>query len=357
MAIHSSTVADHRFTVTRRRGYAISEVDAVMARIIETLREHETLIEQLQARVEEAEASTGALEKDRLDLLRAGDDLVAFAEEEAERILSEARRQAGREMSRREQQVERVLADGMRKAESIAAEGRREREEATAYAEQATAQADTRRDEALAYLLTMRTKAAAEAAVFVRKALAEVQRLRSTAAKDATAARERAEMESIQVLGAAREEADGLVKEAHAERIALNQRIAQLHTALADLEDELTDPATTALMLRQATTSRAPSSTLASGGASRISDRFGPGLAGIAQEAITIHLEEEAKSSPSEGPTELAAAVRQILEGPDAESSEWGGRGRPQIDTSTWYQRHGGGIRRRIDEQREDPTE
>jgi DivIVA domain-containing protein len=355
MAIHSSTVAEHRFTVTRRRGYVISEVDAVMARILETLREHETLIAQLEARVEDAEASTGALEKDRMDLLRAGDDLVSFAEEEAERILSDARRRAAREMSRREQQVERVLADGMRKADSIAAEGRRRHDEAIAEAERIAAQAEARRDEALAYLLRMRRKAAEEATRIIRGTLVEVQRLRSATRAEISSARMRAETESIHVLAGAREEADGLVKEAHAERIALNQRIAQLHSALADLEDELQDPATTALMLRQATMSRAPSSTVASGGASRISDRFGPGLAGITREAITIHLEEEAKAAPG-GPTELAAAVRQILQGPDPDDAEQL-PGRPQLDTSTWYQRHGGGIRRRMDEQREDPPE
>ncbi len=357
MAIHSSTVADHHFTVTRRRGYVVSEVDAVMTRIAETLREHEAQIEQLLARIEEAEASYGTLEKDRLDLLRAGDDLVAFAEEESERILAEARQRAAREMARREQQVERVLADGMRKADATAAQGRRDRDEAAAYADRITAEADEKLTEARDYLLTMRRKAAEEATRFVKAALAEVRRLRTAARTEATATRARAETESIQILAAAREEADGVVKEAHAERIALNQRIAQLHSALADIEDELQDPATTALMLRQAATSRAPSSTLASGGASRISDRFGPGLAGIAREAITIHLEEEAKPSGRKGPTELAAAVRQILEGPDSGGSDRGMPPRPPLDTPTWYQRRGGGIRRRMDEQSEKPTE
>jgi DivIVA domain-containing protein len=353
MAIHSSTVADHRFTVTRWGGYVVAEVDAVMARLAATLRQYEENAEHLLARVEAAEASYGALEKDRLDLLRAGDDLVAFAEEESERIVAEARRRADREMSRREQQIEKMLAVGMQRANAIAAEGRRAQDEASADAERIRTEAEEILERARDYGLTMRRQAADEAARFVRAALSEVQKLRAGARDEVAATRAKVETELFRTVAAAREEADSVVKEAHIERIALNQRIAELHATIGDIEDELHDPSTTALVLRPAATPRGASSTLASGGASRISNRLGPALAGVPREAITIHLEEEDKPSGVAGPTELAAAVRQILYG----ETDRHGRPAAPLDTTTWYQRHGGGIRRRMEEQSEEATE
>jgi DivIVA domain-containing protein len=358
MAVESSTVAAHHFTVTPKRGYVVSEVDAVMSRLAATLREHERRIEDLLERTRAAEAGNGTSEKDRLELLHVGADLVARAEKESARILNETRERAAQELSRREQGIEQQLADGMREANAIAAEGRRARDEASARAASINNEADAILARARHDVLAMRKKAADEAARLIKASLSEVKRLRAATRAEAGATVEKAEAESTRIVGAAGNEADDIVKEAHAERITLNQHIAQLYTTLADLEDELLDPSATALVLRQSSTRHSASRTLASGGASRISDRLVLEVENGSRETLTIRLDEDsgASLSPNEDPTELATAVRQILDDPDPASHARSLPPRPPIDTLTWYQRRGGGIRRRMPGPPEEPA-
>ncbi|MDJ0959262.1 MAG: DivIVA domain-containing protein [Acidimicrobiia bacterium] len=97
MRIRSATVDGHQFTKARR-GYDAAEVDAVMARIAATLRDYESVMDDLEARLAAAETAARVTKSrdpmpDRPDSATAARGASEAEIEEARQEVEEARRE------------------------------------------------------------------------------------------------------------------------------------------------------------------------------------------------------------------------------------------------------------------------
>jgi len=95
MDMISASAADaHRFGRVKRNGYDPDEVDAVVARLVETLRKYEDRTERLEERLAEADASADAIRKTFIAAERTRDEIVEGARDQADAIRLAARSDA-----------------------------------------------------------------------------------------------------------------------------------------------------------------------------------------------------------------------------------------------------------------------
>ncbi len=187
MAISAQEAQGIRFS-EGRRGYDEREVDGFKDRVVQTLRAYEAelakaadTIKAANARVSELEDAEEAVKRTFLAASRSKREIEEEARAEAEHLVSEAQRQA---------------------EEAVAA--------ARAEAEQ------------------MRSAARAESDALVTEAREE-----------AAHARDGAESEATRLLTDARRRAEEADEQTRAEQHRLQQRLAQLRTAVADIEQRL----------------------------------------------------------------------------------------------------------------------
>lgn len=118
----SAQAADaHRFGRVKRNGYDPAEVDAVVARLVDTLGAYERTTATLEERLEEADVSADAIRRTFIAAEQTRDEILEAAQEqartvaddaaaEADAIVADARLHAAKELAYAEQEVT-ALAD------------------------------------------------------------------------------------------------------------------------------------------------------------------------------------------------------------------------------------------------------
>ncbi len=306
--IHSSAIEGHHFLVSRRRGYDPAEVDAVMSRLVATLRRYEEREESLRRDVaavpnlqvirsertdEEATAAAveEALTEAREKLASADRDAsakLADAEEEAARIIEVARAEAANLLSRRSARVEELI-----------------------------------------------TSALSEVKMLRARVLHETNEYRAGKRTEAGAVVRTAQLQADQMLEDARHEAGSILGRARREHMMLEKRIGQLRSALAGIEGQFRTLAQTTLEQTEIMSTMLSLETdpledvLEEAGASTAATDEKPEVVRLTQGGLTVDLTTEAEE---EEPAATAPADGHFAVAPG----------------NTIYQRRGGGLRRRL---------
>lgn len=308
--IHSSAIEGHHFLATRRRGYDPAEVDAVIARLVETLRKYEERDETpqggpsavadlrvikserepdhtSQAMVEEALAEA----EERLESVnRESAAKLADAEEEAARLVELARAEAANLLSRRNARAEELI-----------------------------------------------TSALSEVKALRSRVLRETNEYRAGKKTEASALVRTAQLQADRMIEDARHEAGSILGRARREHMMLEQRIGQLRSAVAGIEGQFRNLAETTLEQTEimSTMLSLETDTLDEVLEEAAADTAGadeePEVVRLTQGGLTIDLtddEEEATPVPEHTDDHFAVAPG-----------------------STIYQRRGGGLRRRLEEE------
>jgi cell division septum initiation protein DivIVA len=221
----------HHFTV-RRRGYEPSEVDAVMRHVADSLRRYEVRIGELEDRLAAAATSEPPSTPEPTTVLeetpqteREVDEILARARDEAADLLAEGRREA-----------EALVTAAVREARDLRIRVKAEADEIQ-QRDRARAQEilDIARHEATDLSSTARTDAAGIVSAAEATSADELRRTKvDSATRIATA-----QAQSDQLLDEARRRADHIVEEARQEKLLLLQRVAQLKSAVLDVEREM----------------------------------------------------------------------------------------------------------------------
>ena len=122
MKIQSSTLDAHQFALVRRRGYDPAEVDAVMNRLAETLREYEVTAAGLQSRLRDAEESSEAITRAFVAAQRTKEEMVAEAQTEADVLLRDARNEVSKLRAESKDQTDALLDEARRTLNEARAE-------------------------------------------------------------------------------------------------------------------------------------------------------------------------------------------------------------------------------------------
>lgn len=210
--IHSSAVEGHHFLMSRRRGYDPAEVDAVIKRLIATLRKYEER-DAAAATAESAITDLTSVREARGELLPNAVAIGHQLELEAKAKLDEAERTAAKRVAAAEEEAAHIIE---------------------------TARADAGK-------MLSRRNARAEA--LITAALSEVKGLRGRVIREtneyragkkteASALVRTAELEANQLLEDARHEAGSILGRARREHTMLEQRIGQLRSAIAGIEGQ-----------------------------------------------------------------------------------------------------------------------
>ena len=252
MRIRSTTVDGHQFTRSRRGGYDAAEVDAVMARIADTLRDYEDQAEDLEGRLAAAETAVRVARPKGAAPMPGTENAREHATEimqraEAEAVARRAEIAALLESARREAEDLRVETEQARSAvETEQSDLSRLRDAATAEAEDIRAGA--RRDAE-----AIRAAATREAQALLSAALGEARALRTAALADASELqdarvdealaeiadeREVLETERAETAETARRTVAALA-EAEEERVRLETRLSNLRTTVRAIEHQM----------------------------------------------------------------------------------------------------------------------
>jgi DivIVA domain-containing protein len=233
--INASAAETHRFGRVRRNGYDPAEVDAVVSRLIETLRGYEARTEKLETRLNEADASADAIRRTFIVAEQTRDELLAEATREAEETIEAARREA-------------TAIDAEAKALGIEMAAERERifAEAVARADEMLTAAEVsaaQRASTAAAAADALVEAATQEAAQQRHVAAEAQRASSIAgAWIMRTAHENASS----IVADASAEATVILRQADRESEVLKLRVASLQAAVADLQAAAADLASLA---------------------------------------------------------------------------------------------------------------
>jgi DivIVA domain-containing protein len=233
--ISASAAETHRFGRVRRNGYDPAEVDAVVSRLIDTLRGYEARTEKLETRLNEADASADAIRRTFIVAEQTRDELLAEAAREAEETIESARREA---------------ADIGAEAETLGSEMAAERErilsEATAAAQEiltAAEIASAERTSAAAAKADALLDAATQEAVDKQHAAASARRASSIAGAWIMRS---AHDNANSIMANASAEAAVILQQADRESEVLKLRLASLQAAVADLQAAAADLASLA---------------------------------------------------------------------------------------------------------------
>ncbi len=302
--IHSSSVAGHHFLMARRRGYDPAEVDAVIKRLVATLRKYEERDAALAAEAGDAATVTD------LEQIRVARSNIADAATQTE----ELRQQAVAELDAAQLRSEEVLAEAQEKADLIIE---------TARADAATLA--SRRNERSEALIT---SALSEVKTLRSRTLRETNEYRATKRAEAASLVQTAELTSEEMVENARHEAGSILGRARREHAALEQRLAQLRSAIAGIEGQFRNLAESTLEQTEIMTSMI---SLETEDLEDVMEDTTPDVVRLTQQGRTIDLTEEATETPTgDHPLQEHFAV---------------------APGNTIYQRRGGGLRRRLEEE------
>ena len=180
--ISASIAETHRFGRVRKNGYDPAEVDAVVARLVDALRNNDERIAALTKRLDTADASADAIRQTFVAAEATSDEIIQNANEEAATILSDAKTEAEALAKSSEElqaeiatQRDRILTGAYADAEDRLAEIERQTAERAAEAEWAIQEAFDVRDRTV-------SEAQANAAAAVHAAEAKAKSLRDNIA-------------------------------------------------------------------------------------------------------------------------------------------------------------------------------
>lgn len=245
--INAAGADAHRFGRVRRNGYDPTEVDAVVARLVEELRLYESRTAKLEDRLSEADASADAIRRTFIAAEQTRDEIVSSAREKATTITDAAQSEA-----------EEILSTARSQSADITASAEADAQATAEIASRLEAEVAKRREELLA-------DAEAQAETLLAKAEGEASdRIASTAVeKDAlleearTAAAKARRLSAYQLHGRAlgsawmytvaaqkaatlltdaRVEANSIVGNAYEDSEQMHLRMAELKAAVAGLE-------------------------------------------------------------------------------------------------------------------------
>lgn len=217
--IDSSSVAGHHFLASHRRGYDPAEVDAVVKRLVATIRKYE----------EREEARAAAAKVTDIADARAGRHEVGEDLDTSERL----RDKALAEIGRAQLEAEEVLADARDEADQTLE---------TARADAAALLA--RRQERSEALIT---SALSEVKALRARTLSETNDYRDATRAEATSLLHTAGLQAEQILEEARHEAGTILGRARREHAALEKRLAQLRSAVSEIQGQFRSLAETTL--------------------------------------------------------------------------------------------------------------
>jgi len=231
--ISVSAAENHRFGRVKKNGYDPAEVDAVVARLIESLHAYEERTDKLEERLAEADASADAIRRTFIVAESTRDEILAEAAQEAEKTITRAKSEVADLQDLAEKleieiagERERGLADANAEADRLILD-----------AEQDAARRGTAAEEEIEALRADALSAAANAADDARairaSATAETARIRQSAQDEARAIVEDAEERAAVVSHASEREGE-----------ALRTKVASMRAAVAALQHAATDLAT-----------------------------------------------------------------------------------------------------------------
>ena len=308
--IHSSALEGHHFLVSRRRGYDPAEVDAVIARLVATLRKHEESAAAPQSG-SPAVADLHVIRREP-DSDQAGQATVEEALAEAEEKLAGASRESAARLADAEEQAAHIV-------------------------EMARAEA--------AHLMARRNARAEE---LITSALSEVKALRSRVLREtneygvgkrteASALLRTAQLQAEQTIEDARHEAGSILGRARREHMMLEQRIGQLRSAVAGIEGQFRNLAETTL---EQTEIMSTMLSLETTPLDEVLEDAAAETAGIDDEPEVVRLTQGGLTIDLTADAEEAAPVDESADDHFAVAPG-----------STIYQRRGGGLRRRLEEE------
>jgi len=301
--IHSSSVAGHHFLMARRRGYDPAEVDAVMKRLVATLQKYE---EREADRTAEAEAGSVA-DLAEIRLARSQSEQTSNKTEdlyqEAVAKLNEARLSAAETLAAAQEQADSIIENARADAATLSSR-RNERSEA------------------------LITSALSEVKTLRSRTLRETNEYRATSRSEAASLLRTAELTADEILEQARHEAGSMLGRARREHAALEKRLAQLRSAIAGIEGQFRHLAESTLEQTEIVSSMI---SLETDDLQDVVTDKSPEVVRLTQQGKTIDLTD----AESEDPVETGHADERFAVMPG----------------STIYQRRGGGVRRRLEEE------
>lgn len=300
--IRSSSIEGHHFLVSRRHGYNRDEVDAVMKRLVATLRMYE-----------EREGGPGASNITMLEAARRARSEHELAAETTE----ETRQRAAAEIGIAHQQAVEILESAREEADRIVQTARAESAGITA-----------RRNERSEALVTA---ALSEVKALRSRALREINDFEGSKRSEAESLIQTAELTSEDLIEEARHEAGTILGRARREHTELERRLAQLRSAIATIEGQFRILAESTL---EQTEIMASMISLETDNLDSVVEEREPEVVRLTQPGMTIDLTDDADEEDE--PTDPRFAV---------------------APGSTIYQRRGGGIRERLEEDYEPPTD
>ncbi|MEA2002934.1 MAG: DivIVA domain-containing protein [Actinomycetota bacterium] len=306
--IHSSAVDGHHFLLSRRRGYDPAEVDAVLKRLVATLRKYEDRDAEFNERIAGAVPSVTDLDSVRA----ARDEVLQNAEAVGHQLELEART--------RLEEIERLITEDLNAAH----------EEATRIIESARAEANNmlaRRNKRAEALITA---ALSEVKALRARVLHETNEYRAGGKTESAALLRTAELRANQILEDARHEAGSVLGRARREHMMLEQRIGRLRSTVAGIEGQFRHLAETTLEQTDIM------STMIALEADDLEDPLDdnqeePDVVRLTQRGVTVDLTDE----DSEEPVPKQPLDERYVVAPG----------------NTIYQRRGGGLRRRLEEE------
>ncbi len=228
--ISAFAAESHRFGRVKRNGYDPAEVDAVIARLIETLRKYDKKTKSLEQRIAEADGSVEAIRRTLIVAEHTSDEILAEAEAEATQALDTARAEA----TELKELAEALGVEVASERERILSRAYAEAEELTAEAETSAAR---RTIAAVAETETLLEAASITAADRIREAAA-THRAVTIAAAWMT---RRAHEQGRAIVADAHTAAAKITHAAQIEDDALRARIAAIRSAVVALESAASD--------------------------------------------------------------------------------------------------------------------
>lgn len=303
--IHSSSVEGHHFLIARRRGYEPAEVDAVIKRLVATLRKYEEREDTIVNSVPDVTSEVTDLEAVRISVVTP----LAGAAAETDKLdalaaahLEDARRLAAQEIADAKIEGDRIIEAARADATELL----------------------TRRNRRGESLITA---ALSEVKALRSRVLRETNELRAGKKTEAAAMVQTAELEANQLLEDARHEAGSILGRARREHAVLEQRIGQLRSAIAGVEGEFRHLAESTLEQTGVVSSMIA---LETAGLDEVLEEAEtePEVVRLTQQKLTIDLTDDEPAAKRDHPDDHFVVA----------------------PGNTIYQRRGGGLRRRLEE-------
>lgn len=213
--ISASAAGAHRFGRVRRNGYDPAEVDAVVARLVDTLSSYEERTAQLEERLAEADASADAIRRTFIAAERTRDEILEGARSQASSIQESARSEADEIVTVARARAAELTREADGEVASL-------RQTATTLGQEISHTRQRVLEEAQAHADEIRRRAETEASERMAHVQAEAERLSQGVHEDAGRERRRAALASRYItLGAARAHRAALM---HADAVVADAR-------------------------------------------------------------------------------------------------------------------------------------